>query len=145
MHENPTKQSEDLLNEASTALQRARNLVSSYDYSGTVEAAQHNIEHAVKSMYRLVDLEHPKPRSHDASVELEKVTRRLDFPEPYSYLRESLGRIRLISAMWSWLIARRYMVVWIFPRAKYSKRRMPRLQSNTLLRSGQFVTTSSTS
>jgi len=91
---------EDLLNEARRAEWRSRELTESIDYNGAVEAAQHCIELSIKAMYQLVGLDPPK--KHDAGTELEKVVRRLDIPQSYGYVKESLGRMRLISAMWAW-------------------------------------------
>jgi HEPN domain-containing protein len=100
--EDDLKRSEELLSEASKAEWRGRNLVKSVDFNGAVEAAQHCIELSIKAMYQLIGLPPPKPKSHDVGIELEKVVRRLVFPNVHKYLRERLARIRWISTMWAW-------------------------------------------
>lgn len=98
-----TKQSQVLLYEAIRELMRARHLMTAQDYSGVVEAAQHCIEHSIQIIYRIVGLKHPQPKNHDVGIGLNGVINRIVFTENYDYLKEnlseSLGRIRLISAM----------------------------------------------
>jgi len=92
--------------DAHAAQSRARQLIGSGDYSGAIEAAQHCIEHAIKSMFRLVQLE--PPRTHEAVLDRKgqdafvHVVRRLNFPEGYEYNRQQFLRLRWIAPMWSW-------------------------------------------
>lgn len=92
--------------DAYAAQQRARQLLESGDYSGSIEAAQHCIEHAIKSVYKLVNLE--PPRTHEAVLDkggrdtFVYVVRRLEFPNEHQFLRQQILRLRWIGPMWSW-------------------------------------------
>lgn len=96
------RRTEEILNEASRFEWRGRDLLKKCDYHGAVEAAQHCIELAIKTMYHLVGIHPPKPKSHDMGVALEHVVRRFDVTKAYSYLNEDLARMRFISTMWAW-------------------------------------------
>jgi HEPN domain-containing protein len=92
--------------DASAAQTRVWRLLDSGDYSGAIEAAQHCIEHAIKSLYKLVGLD--PPRTHDAVLEKRgqdtfvHVARRLSFPDEQQFLRQQFLRLRWIGPMWSW-------------------------------------------
>jgi len=92
--------------DASAAQSRTWQLLGSGDYSGAIEAAQHCIEHAIKSVYKLVDLE--APRTHEAVLDKKgqdafvHVARRLNFPNEQQFLRQQFLRLRWIGPMWSW-------------------------------------------
>jgi hypothetical protein len=97
---------EGLLLEAEHLLARAERLSNSFDYNGAIEAAQHAIELATKSLYRLVGL--PAPRTHLQAFEkrtgeeapLEKVAERLHgVPD---YLMIWLAKTSWIGTMWAW-------------------------------------------
>ena len=94
-------QAEAEMADAYAAQQRGRQLLNSGDYSGVIEAAQHCIEHAIKSAYKLVDLD--PPRTHEAVLDKRGkdtfvyVVRRLRFPNEQQFLRLSW-----IGPMWSW-------------------------------------------
>jgi HEPN domain-containing protein len=94
------------MTDASTAQTRAWQLLGSGDYSGAIEAAQHCIEHAIKSVYKLVGLK--PPRTHEAVLDKKAqdtfvhVVRRLSFPDEQQFLRQQFYRLRWIGPMWSW-------------------------------------------
>ena len=92
---------EEYLEDSARALSRARALMSSYDYVGAIEAAQHSTELSVKALYLLVGEEPPK--EHHAGAEfLKKIIDRLDFSSATEYLKVDLGRAMLISRMYEW-------------------------------------------
>ena len=103
------KATEGLLLQGSYLLNRAENLVKSYDYDGAIEAAQHSVELSIKSLYRLVGL--PEPRTHFESPEalkrkseeempLENVAEKLEgIPE---HLMIWLAKTSWIGRMWAW-------------------------------------------
>ena len=91
------KRAEDLCGEAQKAYFRSRKLSSS-DYNGAIEAAQHCIELAVKALYQLVGLEYPT--KHDPGIQLENVIKRLNGLQ--NYQKVSIARAKWISKMWEW-------------------------------------------
>lgn len=92
---------EEYLEDSARALPRARALISSYDYVGAIEAAQHSIELSVKALYLLVGEEPPK--EHHAGAEfLKKVVDRLNFSSTTEHLKAEIGRAMLISRMYEW-------------------------------------------
>lgn len=91
------KSAEELCGEAQKAYLRSRKLSSS-DYNGAIEAAQHCIELAVKALYQIVGLEYPT--KHDPGIQLENVIKRLNgLPD---YQKVSIARAKWISKMWEW-------------------------------------------
>ena len=121
------KRSEELLDEANKATWRARNLIRSFDYNSAVEAAQHCIELSIKALYWLVSLVPPKPKSQNVGIELMKIIRRLCFLDAYSYLRESLARMRWISTMWAWAHSTSMYGCLNIPASKIFKEKMQKL------------------
>jgi len=92
--------------DASAAQSRAGRLLESGDYSGTIESAQHCIEHTIKSAFKLVNLE--PPRTHEAVLDKKgqdafvHVVRRLQFPNEQQFLRQQFLRLGWIGPMWAW-------------------------------------------
>lgn len=91
------KEAENLCSEAYKAYLRAGKLSKS-DYNCAIEAAQHCIELAVKSLYKLVGLEYPM--KHDLGIQLENVIKRLNGLQEHN--KVTIARAKWISKMWEW-------------------------------------------
>jgi len=66
----------DRFHEAETRFSRSIILMKEKDFSGSVEASQHCLELAIKSLFILVGLE--PPRTHDPGKQLDKVVTRIE-------------------------------------------------------------------
>lgn len=66
----------EMLSEASNKHGRANALLEKEDYSGAVEASQHCVELAIKSLFILFGLD--PPYTHDPGKELDKIVRALE-------------------------------------------------------------------
>lgn len=87
---------EAYLKDASQEKTRASTLISNRDWNGSVEASQHSIEHSIKSLFRLVGVEHPF--EHDPTEKFEEVVERLDLE---SWELKQLARIRWLAKVWA--------------------------------------------
>ena len=76
---------------------RALTLIKSGDYSGSVEASQHCVELAIKSLFVLFGLE--PPRTHDPGKYLDKVIRELKTIIPFEdeRIKQAYERLKYLS------------------------------------------------
>lgn len=85
------------LDDAYNEKNRASALIEKIDWNGSVEASQHCIEHAIKSLFRLVGVKHPF--EHDPTKEFEKVIEKLkDLPK---WDLVNLARVRWLAKVWA--------------------------------------------
>jgi HEPN domain-containing protein len=85
--------------------QRAKELITSGEYSDAIVSTHRCMERAVKSLHKLVGLEAPKTIETglvDDTDAIIHVLRRLKFPREHEFSRQQLLRIRWILSMWSW-------------------------------------------
>jgi len=85
--------------------QRAKQLITSGEYSDAIVSAHRCMERAVKSLHKLVGLEVPETIETgyvDDADAIVRVLRRLRFPREHEFSRQQLLRIRWILSMWSW-------------------------------------------
>lgn len=87
---------EAYLKDASHEIRRALTLIETGDWNGSVEASQHSIEHSIKSLFRLVGVEHPL--DHDPTKKFEEVVEKLELQ---SYELTNLARIRWLAKVWA--------------------------------------------
>lgn len=87
---------EAYLKDASNETSRASTLINKLDFNGSVEASQHSIEHSIKSLFRLVGIEHPF--KHDPTEKFEAVVEKLELQK---YDLTSLARIRWLAQVWA--------------------------------------------
>lgn len=96
MTDSRIRDAEALQREAERTLSRSKVLQERGDFGGALEAAQHAIELAVKSM--LVRCDVHAPAKHDVSPSLEIIVKKLDGCS--ERLRRNIGRSQWIMQMW---------------------------------------------
>ncbi len=85
------------LSDACNEKNRAFSLMEKKDWNGSVEASQHCIEHAIKSLFKVVGEQHPY--EHDPTKEFKKVIEKLKtLPE---WQLKYLARVRWIAKVWA--------------------------------------------
>lgn len=95
-HENVLK-AKAYLDDAYNEKSRAYALIEKRDWNGSVESSQHCIEHAIKSLFRLVGVEHPF--EHDPTKKFEAVVEKLKGLPKWEL--KNLARVRWIAKVWA--------------------------------------------